>query len=57
MLLANYYVWYHTGEHKTAPYAGWTRPRQKELPPGAKKYGIPGEPEIASMCYPLEGSL
>jgi len=54
MLLANYYAWYHDGEHPRWPWAGWTRPEAKQnaLAVAAQRKG---EPPLSSAAYPLIG--
>jgi len=54
MLLANYYAWYHDGEHPRWPWAGWTRPEAKQnaLAVAAQRKG---EPPLSSVAYPLIG--
>lgn len=55
LVLANYYVWYLSGDHETSPYAGWIHPDQQELLSDSKSYKKPHEPDIASQLYPLAG--
>ncbi|MBT3379017.1 MAG: hypothetical protein HN742_11850 [Lentisphaerae bacterium] len=54
LLLANYYCWYHTGEHPRKPWALWTRPSAKTnaLALAAQR---DGEPPLSSAAYPLIG--
>ena len=54
LLLANYYAWYHNGEHSRHPWTGWTRSSSKTnaLAVAAQKKG---EPVISSAAYPLAG--
>ena len=54
LLLANYYPWYHDGQHDKWAWAGWTRPESNgnALALAAQK---PGEPPRSSAAYPLAG--
>ena len=54
LLLANYYCWYHDGQHPKHPFLHWTYPASEtnELAKQAQK---PGEPPPNSMFRPLVG--
>lgn len=54
LLLANYYCWYHDGQHPKSPFMHWTYPSSanNEL---AKKTQKPGEPPPNSVFRPLVG--
>lgn len=54
LLVANYYAWYHDGEHARWPWAGWTRPEAKQnaLALAAQR---DGEPPPSSTVRPLTG--
>jgi Glycosyl hydrolase family 99 len=54
LLLANYYCWYHDGQHPKRPFLHWTYPSSatNEL---AKKAQKPGEPPPNSVFRPLAG--
>lgn len=53
MLLANYYVWYHTG-HPRFGWSNWTREEAKRNT-AALAAGRAGEPPLSSAAYPLVG--
>ena len=54
MLFADYYVWYHTGDHPRYPWSNWTRP-ESELNPLAQKARRVGEPPFSGTARPLVG--
>ena len=54
MVFANYYVWYHTGEHSRFPWAGWTREEAQENA-AARAAQLPGEPPLSCAARPLIG--
>ena len=54
MVFANYYVWYHTGEHSRFPWAGWTREEAQENAT-ARAAQLPGEPPLSCAARPLIG--
>lgn len=54
LLLANYYCWYHDGQHPTHPFLHWTYP-SSETNELAKQAQKPGEPPPNSMFRPLVG--
>jgi len=54
LVLAAYYVWYHTGEHPGEPWAGWTNAKAAANP-DALAARQPHEPPLASVLRPLCG--
>jgi len=54
LLLANYYCWYHDGQHPKRPFLHWTYP-SSETNALAKKAQRPGEPPLNSVFRPLAG--
>lgn len=54
LLLANYYCWYHDGQHPKRPFLHWTYP-SSETNALAKKAQKPGEPPPNSVFRPLAG--
>jgi len=54
LLLANYYCWYHDGQHPKRPFLHWTYP-SSETNALAKKAQKPGEPPPNSVLRPLVG--
>ena len=54
LLLANYYCWYHDGQHPKLPFLHWTYP-SSETNELAKQAQKPGEPPPNSMFRPLAG--
>jgi hypothetical protein len=54
LLLANYYCWYHDGQHPKRPFLHWTYP-SSETNALAKKAQKPGEPPPNSVFRPLGG--
>ena len=54
LLLANYYCWYHDGQHPKRPFLHWTYPAS-ETNALAKKAQKPGEPPPNSVFRPLVG--
>lgn len=54
LLLANYYCWYHDGQHAKQPFLHWTYP-SSETNALAKKSQRPGEPPPNSVFRPLAG--
>jgi hypothetical protein len=54
LLLANYYCWYHDGQHPTRPFQHWTYPAS-ETNALANKARKPGEPPPNSVLRPLAG--
>jgi hypothetical protein len=54
LLLANYYCWYHDGQHPTFPFLHWTYP-SSETNALAKQEQKPGEPPPNSPLRPLVG--
>jgi hypothetical protein len=54
MLFANYYAWYHRGDHPRFAWNGWTREGAKRNA-AALAVQRPGEPPLASAAYPLAG--
>ncbi len=54
LLLANYYCWYHNGQHPKQPFLHWTYP-SSETNALAKKSQRPGEPPPNSVFRPLAG--
>ncbi len=54
LLLANYYCWYHDGQHVKQPFLHWTYP-SSETNSLAKKAQKPGEPPPNSVFRPLAG--
>jgi hypothetical protein len=54
LLLANYYCWYHDGQHPKQPFLHWTYPASATNAL-AKKAQQPGEPPPNSVFRPLAG--
>ena len=54
LLFANYYAWYHDGNHTVRPWAGWTRKESKHNARALAEQR-PGEPPRSSSAYPLAG--
>ena len=54
LLLANYYCWYHDGQHPKHPFMHWSYP-SSETNELAKQAQKPGEPPPNSMFRPLVG--
>jgi hypothetical protein len=54
LLLANYYCWYHDGQHPKRPFLHWTYPASAKNTL-ANKAQRPGEPPPNSVCRPLVG--
>jgi hypothetical protein len=54
LLLANYYCWYHDGQHPKQPFLHWTYP-SSETNALAKRSQKPGEPPPNSVFRPLAG--
>jgi Glycosyl hydrolase family 99 len=54
LLLANYYCWYHDGQHPKRPFLHWTYP-SSETNALAKKAQKPGEPPPNSVFRPFVG--
>jgi len=54
LLLANYYCWYHDGQHPKQPFLHWTYP-SSATNTLAKKAQQPGEPPPNSVFRPLVG--
>lgn len=54
LLLANYYCWYHDGQHPKQPFLHWTYP-SSATNALAKKAQKPGEPPPNSVYRPLAG--
>jgi hypothetical protein len=54
LLFANYYCWYHDGQHPKQPFLHWTYPASATNAL-AKKAQKPGEPPPNSMFRPLVG--
>ena len=54
LLFANYYAWYHDGNHPDHSWAGWTRKESKENPRALSEQRQ-GEPPRSSAAYPLVG--
>jgi hypothetical protein len=54
LVFANYYCWYHNGQHPKRPFLHWTYP-SSETNSLAKKAQKPGEPVPNSVVRPLVG--
>lgn len=54
LVFANYYCWYHDGQHSKRPFLHWTYP-SSETNASAKKAQKPGEPAPNSVFRPLIG--
>jgi hypothetical protein len=54
LLLANYYAWYHNGQHERFPWNGWTRDGAKANSKALANQRA-GEPPSASAARPLVG--
>ncbi len=54
LLLANYYCWYHGGQHSKQPFSQWTYPAS-DTNTLAKQAQRPGEPPPNSRLRPLVG--
>ncbi len=54
LLLANYYCWYHNGQHPKRPFLHWTYPASANSAL-AKQAKRPGEPPPNSVLRPLAG--
>jgi hypothetical protein len=54
LLLANYYCWYHDGQHPKRPFLHWTYP-SSATNALAKQAQQPGEPPPNSVFRPLAG--
>jgi hypothetical protein len=54
LLFANYYTWYHGGEHPTEPWSFWSYETSKTNR-NSLKHQREGEPPPASKAFPLVG--
>ena len=54
LLLANYYCWYHDGQHPKRPFLHWTYP-SSATNALARQAQQPGEPPPNSVFRPLAG--
>jgi len=53
-LFANYYTWYHDGQHEERPWQGWAREASRKNPRALARQRE-GEPPISSAVRPLAG--
>jgi hypothetical protein len=54
LLLANYYTWYHAGDHPDEPWSHWTYDQSKTNTKALTQQRE-GQPPPASSAYPLAG--